>query len=101
MSSVHRRILKASDIRCHPDPTCPLQSGCARFTSPLPQGIGTTMCNFRGEVITSATMVMTILGPVMTDGPSTCPKHLSQMVQDDEDAKPKTVHPPLLGAHRA
>lgn len=87
MSRIHRRILGVKDVRCHPSPECPLQSSCARFKSPLPQGIGVKMDNFRGFVAGAW-------------GQHLCGMFLSDMVQDDEDEKPKTIHPPL-GAHRA
>ena len=82
MSKFHRRILPAKESRCHP-PNCPLKAQCARFTCPLPAGIGATMGNFSGSLI------YTDAGPI-------CSKFLSVMVSDDEiAAQQKTVKPPI------
>jgi len=84
MSAVHRRILPASEPRCHPSPDCPLQDSCSRFTSPLPQGIGATLGNYRGKVVA---------GPIV----NFCAMFVNQMVSDGElaAAAKKPVKPPL------
>lgn len=83
--SVRRRVLAHKDCRCHPVPQCPLQSGCARFTTPLPQGIGATVANYRDDVIAG------------TGSTHFCPQHLSEMVTDAElaQAAKKPVKPPI------
>lgn len=84
MSTVHRRILPAKESRCSPSPDCPLQRCCARFTCPLPLGIGATLSNFRNLVMYTPTG-------------ATCGQFVSEMVSDaelEEQAK-KPVKPPI------
>lgn len=85
MTTAHRRVLKPDDARCHPSPHCQLQHTCARFTSPMPQGIGGKMGNFRSAA------------PVVTY----CSDHLSQMVDDAElEAAAKPATKPPIGGKR-
>lgn len=78
MSTVHRRVLTAKDVRCSPSPSCPLQDGCARFKSPMPQGIGAKLENYRSNVSTTA-------------GVSLCLHYLSFMVSDEDMALEREV----------
>jgi hypothetical protein len=83
MSTVHRRILASDVARCMPAPDCQFKANCARYTSPLPQGLGATMANFRGSYM-------------FTDEGMKCPRFISTMVSDEElVAQQKTVKPPI------
>lgn len=74
MSKVHRRVLSIKDARCHPIPGCPLQASCARYTSPLPQGFGAALGNFRKFVVNG------------TGGTHSCQHHMSVMLPEAEKA---------------
>jgi hypothetical protein len=89
MSVAHRRVLPASEVRCHPSPSCPLQESCARYRSPLPQGIGSSLGNFADSVF------------IATSNLYECPKFLNLMVSDSErdeaaaTARKSAIKPPL------
>ena len=79
MSTVHRRVLKDSDDRCA-GTDCPRKHDCARFTSPMPQGLGTRMGNFAVPGIT-------------------CSSYLPNMISDDELAlQPAKPVKPAIGS---
>lgn len=85
MSKFHRRILPANEPRCTPSPDCQFKVSCARYTYPLPQGIGATMGNFRGTYM-------------YTDEGMKCMRFISEMVSDEELAEQKKPAKPPIGS---